>query len=91
MALSKFVVASNCGGNSEIVEHENTGYLIPESTPEVIADAILKLLRNPEEAEQMGKLGRERIAQKFNLNRMIDEYEILYHRLLKRQLNLMSS
>lgn len=83
MALGKPVVASYKGGNSEIVENGRTGYLIPENTPKLIADAILKLFRNPEEAEQMGKLGRERITQKFNLDRMIDEYEILYHRLLK--------
>jgi len=83
MALGKPVVATDKGGNNEIVEDGRTGYLIPENRPKIIADAILKLLQNPERAKRMGKLGRERITQSFNIDRMIDEYEILYHRILK--------
>jgi len=82
MALSKPVVASDSGGNIEVVEHNKTGYLIDENTPEDIAGEILKLLRDPERALQMGKLGRERVENKFNLDRMIDEYESLYYQLL---------
>jgi glycosyltransferase involved in cell wall biosynthesis len=82
MALGKPVVATDKGGNSEIVEHGRTGYLIPKNTPKTIADVILKLLQNPDRAQQMGKLGRDRIKKYFNIERMIDEYELLYYRLL---------
>jgi glycosyltransferase involved in cell wall biosynthesis len=83
MALAKPVVATDLGGNSELVEDGKTGYLIRPNAPEIIAEHIMKLLRNPARAKQMGILGQNKIFSQFGLERMIDEYEGLYHKLLE--------
>ncbi|MDM8553175.1 glycosyltransferase family 4 protein [Desulfococcaceae bacterium HSG7] len=83
MALGKPVVASDCGGNKELVEHGKTGYLIPANTPLMISEYILKLLCNPEKAKHKGALGKKKIFSQFGLERMIDEYEGLYLKFLK--------
>ncbi len=83
MALAKPVVATDIGGNGEIIDHGITGYLIPENKPEIIAEYILKLFRNPDRARQMGITGQKKIISQFDLERMIDEYESLYRKLLK--------
>jgi len=83
MALAKPVVASDCGGNKEIVEHGKTGYLITANTSKIISGSILKLLYNPEKAKRMGALGKKKFFSQFGLERMIDEYEGLYRKLLK--------
>jgi glycosyltransferase involved in cell wall biosynthesis len=83
MALAKPVVASDCGGNKEIVEHGKTGYLTPANTPLIISEYILKLLYTTEKTKQMGALGKKKIFSQFGLERMIDEYECLYHKLLE--------
>jgi len=85
MALAKPVVATDCGGNKEIVEHGRTGYLIPSDTPVMIARYILKLLNNPDKAKQMGIAGQKKIISQFGLKRMIDEYESLYRKILKEK------
>lgn len=85
MALEKPVVATSVGGNVELVEDNATGFLIPAETPQALADAILTLLDNPEQARAMGERGKEKITREFNLERMIRDYETLYEKTLKKK------
>jgi glycosyltransferase involved in cell wall biosynthesis len=78
MALGKPVVATNAGGNVELVEDGKTGFLVPVQNPQALADAILSLLDNPEQAKEMGRQGKEKIAREFSLSRMVQDYETLY-------------
>ncbi len=84
MALGKPVVATNLGGNPEIVEPGRTGILVDDHGVKTVARPILDLLRNPEKAEEMGRLGKESVAQRFAMARMIHGYENLYEQLLRR-------
>ena len=82
MALGLPVVANDCGGNREIVDHGRTGLIVPDNGAETLAEAIGSLLRDRESAARMGALGKERIAREFSLSRMVGEYEALYRRTL---------
>ncbi len=84
MALGLPVVASDCGGNREIVEHGHTGLIVPDPSAETLGEAIGSLLRDRDHAARMGALGRARIEREFTLMRMVGEYEGLYRRLLGR-------
>ncbi len=78
MALGKPVVASDVGGNRELVEDGKTGLLVPIRNPQALADAILTYLRQPDWARSMGQRSREMVLTQFSLERMVREYEQLY-------------
>ena len=57
------VIATNTGGLPDIVIDGVTGYLVPVKDPKSLAEAILKMVANPENALVMMLKGRERYAQ----------------------------
>jgi glycosyltransferase involved in cell wall biosynthesis len=83
MAAGKPVVASLVGGIPEAVVHGTTGLLVPPGDPAALAEAILALLEDPVRAEAMGRAGRERVASRFGMDRMVRETERLYEELLR--------
>ncbi len=82
MALGLPVVANDCGGNREVVDHGRTGLIVPESDEETLGAAIGSLLCDRGLAARMGMLGRERIVREFSLARMVGESEALYRRMI---------
>lgn len=61
--FSKPVVATRVGALAECVEDGVTGILIPPKNPQAIADAVVKLLKDPVLRRQMGHAGRKRLKQ----------------------------
>ena len=53
------IIATNTGGLPDIVIDNITGYLVPVKNPEKLADAILKIVSNPQKAQEMLKRGQE--------------------------------
>jgi len=78
MALAKPVVATDCGGNNELIIDGETGYLTEHGNAEELAMRILQILDNPELARKIGELARRRLEVFFNLERMTNEYLDLY-------------
>ena len=78
MAAGKPIVATNSGGTPEQIIDGETGILVPMNDPEKMAEAILYLLMNKNEAEEMGRKGRERLNQLFSISRMVKETEAFY-------------
>lgn len=64
------VVATRVGGLPEVVEHGKTGIVVPPNDQKAMAEALLRLLRNPDEAERLGEAGRARAALLFPETRM---------------------
>ncbi len=84
MVLGKPVIATDLGGNCEIVDNGKTGILLQDHSPETVAKAVIALLNNLEKAEEMGKLGRKVIEDRYNMTQMIEAYEKLYQQLLPK-------
>ena len=63
MALGKPVIATNIPGPSEIVLDGVTGYLVPQSNPEILAERILNLVNDRELLTSMGKQGKMRAKE----------------------------
>ena len=77
------VVATNVGGNREVVLPEKTGFLVPPKNPEALAEAMLRLMALPEEERRrMGEAARQHIEANFSLDRVVDQWEALYRELL---------
>jgi len=83
MAAAKPVVATDVGGNPELVIDNVTGILVPPQNPDEMADALLKLLDNEKLRKSMGEAGRKRIKEKFSIENTVKEYEKLYFDLAK--------
>jgi len=77
-AAAKPIVATNVGGNAEIVKHESNGLLVPSDQPEDLAKAVLEILTDKAKAKLMGKKGRKQFEEKFTLDVMVKKYEDLY-------------
>jgi glycosyltransferase involved in cell wall biosynthesis len=78
MACGRPVVATDIGGNREVVEHGTTGLIVPPRDPEALAQAILALLADPGRLEAMGDAGRRAVRSRFSLDTMIRETLAVY-------------
>ncbi len=85
MAAGLPVVATNVGGNPEIVQDGETGLLVPPRDPAAMADAIIRVLEAPEMAKRFGVAGRERVMKHFSLETVIRRTSELYMMLLERR------
>jgi glycosyltransferase involved in cell wall biosynthesis len=77
MATGLPVVATDVGGNREVVAHGRTGLLVPARSPSKLAQASLDLLRDPARRGTMGREGRRRIEEESSLSATITRYEEL--------------
>jgi glycosyltransferase involved in cell wall biosynthesis len=83
LAVGLPTVASRVGGNAEIVQDGKTGLLVPPEDSSALAEALLRLLRDPGLAASLGKNGREYVASEFSFQRMIQNTDRLYTELLR--------
>jgi len=82
MALRKPVIATNCEGNREIVENNQTGFLVDSTNPEQIKEKIFLLLDNNKLAERIGLNGYEKLKNEFSLEVMGRQFLALYRELI---------
>ena len=81
MATGLPVVVTNVGGNPEIIRHEREGLLVPRGDAKACGEAFTRLMCDPELAARLGKAGRERAVEKYQLEQTVRAYHRLYRRL----------
>ena len=59
MAMGKPIVATSVGGIIEILRDGETGLLIPPKDPSIMADKIIYLINNKNEARRLGLNAKE--------------------------------
>lgn len=79
--LARPVIAADVGGLPEIVQHEQTGLLFERNDTEGLTTAILRLLRDPDGAQQMGQRARRLAAERFRWEEQVDRLEAIYRQL----------
>jgi len=84
MAAGKPVVATDVRGSRDLVEHGVTGFLVELGDVDGLAQALLRLIRDPKLREEMGQAGRAKI-QDYSLERVLDEMSAIYARYLRKQ------
>lgn len=65
------IVATRSGGSTEMLCHEDSGYLVPVGQPSCLADGILHLLSDPAKRRVMGAHARERFLSCFSVNQYV--------------------
>lgn len=81
-AAGKPIVTTDVPGCREIVRNGDNGLLVPPRNPEALADALARLIENPELRRQMGARGRIRAEQEFGLDMVIRQTLALYYEAL---------
>jgi glycosyltransferase involved in cell wall biosynthesis len=81
MATGTPVVVTDVGGNPEMVRNGVDGLLTPRGDAPAFAEALLRLLADPDVAASMGAQGAERARTTYRLDRTIDRYYQLYKQL----------
>ncbi len=77
------VVATDVGGNPELVREGVTGFLVPPQDSNALAGAMLRMQQLPPEArEAMGRAGRERVVRTYDIENVLDRWEALYQELM---------
>jgi len=82
MASGLPVVATNVGGNPELVVDGETGMLVPPSNPVTMADAIRSYLKDPVKLQRHGQAGRKRAVEHFSIEKMVEGYLRVYDEVL---------
>lgn len=72
------VVASNVGGIPEIITSGETGLLVPARDPNAIASALVSLIEDENGRNQLGAQLKQKVENKFSLQKMLSETTSLY-------------
>lgn len=81
MASARPIVASHIDGYASVMTHGREGLLVPPGDEEALADALLRLLEDPEGRRRMGTLGRLQ-AQSYSWERVSQQVLDYYQRIL---------
>jgi glycosyltransferase involved in cell wall biosynthesis len=76
------VVATDVGSVREAVRDGETGFLVARDDPVALANALRRLLDDPELRAEMGRRARELALERFTADRMAENFERLYEEVL---------
>ncbi|HVO91163.1 MAG TPA: TIGR03088 family PEP-CTERM/XrtA system glycosyltransferase [Casimicrobiaceae bacterium] len=88
MACGVPVVATDVGGNAELVAVAQSGDLVPPRNPAALADSIARLARDKALRMRMGAAARASAVTQFSLDEMVRRYALVYDGELKRRPDL---
>lgn len=84
-ASGTVVVATQVGGVLEIIDHEQTGLLVPVDDEKELAKAWVDLYRNPEKCPRFAQGLREKVEREFSLDTMVEKTLEVYDRAVHRK------
>ena len=78
MALGKPVIATNAGGNEELLSSPELGWLIPARDEAALTRAMLEILENPDTRSRVAARAMEHVRAGFSRTHRLDRLERLY-------------
>ena len=82
MAAERAIIATAVGGNLELIYSGKTGLLIDRGDRQALADAITTLAGSTESRKQLGRQAAQAVETNFSVERMLLDYDRLYHSLI---------
>jgi glycosyltransferase involved in cell wall biosynthesis len=82
MLAGAAVVATDVGGNREIVDHERTGLLVPPNDAHALASAIERLLMDAVLADRMRRTARAKVERSFSWEACVEAHHQYYEKQL---------
>jgi glycosyltransferase involved in cell wall biosynthesis len=78
MLLRRPVVATDVTGTRDVIESDRVGVLVPPRNPAALAEAIVKLIYEPERRLSMGRLAELSVRQRFGVMSVMNAIAALY-------------
>lgn len=85
MAAGAVVVATDCGGPPEVIEHKKTGLLVPPRDAEALAAACHWLLEDPQRRREIADAGWAHVRDHFDMSNTCRRMETIFSELGKRR------
>jgi colanic acid/amylovoran biosynthesis glycosyltransferase len=85
MASGMPVVGSRHAGIPELIEDKVSGFLVPERDEVALADALQRLAQAPQGWAAMGRAGRTKIEQDYDINRLNERLTGLFEQLIRSE------
>jgi glycosyltransferase involved in cell wall biosynthesis len=85
MATGLPVIATDVGGNPELVQQGQTGELVPHSDPVSLACAIEGYFCEPQKGLRHGTAGRRRVEKSFSMKAMVEGYLKTYDTVMQEK------
>lgn len=85
MLAGRPVVATDAGGNRELVDDGATGYIVPIGNADAVASRVVEILTDAERGCRMGVSGRSRALDRFSVGRMVEDTIVVYEETLRRR------
>ncbi len=82
MAAGLPVVTTNVGESPHVINEGVNGYVVESRNPVYLADALTRLVNDPEMRKAMGRKARDKFAKNYTVEKMIDGYEMFYQQLI---------
>jgi glycosyltransferase involved in cell wall biosynthesis len=77
------VVVTDVGACAEVVQHGLSGLVVPPGRPDLLADALGELLKNPDKRAALGSAARQRIEEHYSIGAVAAEHLQVYRSLLE--------
>jgi phosphatidylinositol alpha-1,6-mannosyltransferase len=77
-AASKPVVTTDVSGARDTVQEGRTGFIIPVSRPDLLAERLLSLIEQPTLAHSMGQQARSRVRELYSDDRLLAGFKNLW-------------
>ena len=87
MATGLPIVATDVGGNRELLQPPQCGLVVPARDPRALGHAYIELLHDPQRRAQMSASSRARAVQYFSIDYTLSAYTKLYDQLMARKLD----
>jgi glycosyltransferase involved in cell wall biosynthesis len=84
MALEIPVIASDTGGNAELVKNGETGLVVPPGDPQALANAISTMANDRQGVAEMGKRSRVRIKEYFDHEQAVVGYRAFFEEMVEQ-------
>jgi sugar transferase (PEP-CTERM/EpsH1 system associated) len=84
MASGAACVASNVGGNPELINHGIDGYLFESGDQQALMEYLRRLCDDADLRKAFGEAARARVVSEFSIQAMIARYENLYQETVSR-------
>ena len=82
MSINIPAVATASGGPQEVIEDGISGIIVDNNNPQELSNALIRLIENPKEREQMGNAGEKIVSDKFSIQKMAKTLGEIYNELV---------
>jgi glycosyltransferase involved in cell wall biosynthesis len=82
-AKGKPVIGARIPAVSDMIDHGKDGFLVPYGDRPGLADAAIRLIKNPDLRNAMGEKGKIKVMKQFDIDRITDRMEALFLSLIE--------